>query len=200
MAGAPLTIRCGTAHFVQPGSSRSGDVEVVHLQKSGAVLAAVDGLGHGESAACAADIARRTIQAHLRDPLSSVVQRCHAELRSTRGVVMSIATIDLERGRLSWLGIGNVRSVLYRAPWTLGSSREELLLRAGVVGAQLPPMRVTVTSIAAHDTLVFATDGIRSSFADDLPLSGDPQEVASRILAQHGRRTDDALVVVARVT
>ncbi len=199
MRGAPLTIRYGTAHFVRPGSTRCGDMELVHVQQSAAVLAVIDGVGHGESAAGAAEIARRTIQAHLRDSPSSLVQRCHAELRSTRGVVMSIATIDLERGRLSWLGIGNVRSVLYRARGTLGPSREELLLRAGVVGAQLPPIRVTETSIAAHDTLVFATDGIRSGFADDLPLSRDPQEVASRILAQHGRQTDDALVVVARV-
>jgi hypothetical protein len=52
--------------------------------------------------------------------------------------------------------------------------------------------------LSPGDTLVMATDGVRSGFAADLPLHGSPQALADEILARDGKRTDDALVLVAR--
>ena len=42
--------------------------------------------------------------------------RCHDRLRATRGVVMSLASLDQERGILTWLGVGNVAGVVFRTP------------------------------------------------------------------------------------
>ncbi len=48
------------------------------------------------------------------------------------------------------------------------------------------------------DLLVLATDGVRRSFMDE-PLGGEAtDELAARILANHGRTSDDALVLVVR--
>jgi serine phosphatase RsbU (regulator of sigma subunit) len=193
-------LRYGTAASALPGNARSGDLELVHLHAGGALLAVVDGLGHGESAAIAAERAKLTIQSHLQDPLATILQCCHEELRLTRGVVMSVAAIDFERGLLTWLGVGNVRGVLYHFEGTAKPQREELLLRPGVVGAQLPALRATVTPVGRGDTLILATDGVRSDFADTLTLSADPQALAPKILAQYGRPIDDALVLVAQLS
>ena len=73
-----------------------------------------------------------------------------------------------------------------------------LLLRGGVVGSQIPPLYASLVPIRPGDTLVFATDGIRSDFARDLVLEDTPQQLAGRILATHAKGTDDALVLVAR--
>ena len=48
------------------------------------------------------------------------------------------------------------------------------------------------------DTLIFVTDGIRSGFAKGLSTSDPPQLMADRILAEHSKGSDDALVLVAR--
>jgi len=197
-SGEQLSLRIGKAHFLPPGHARSGDLEVVEVQRHGGVVAVVDGLGHGDSAARAAETAAQTIRAHVGEPLMALVQRCHVELRHTRGVVMSIALIDLENTLLSWLGVGNVRAVLCRPDSAVGPRRQELLLRSGVVGAQLPPLRLAVTPLVRGDTLIFATDGIHAGFADAVNLGDKPQPIADRILNQHFKGNDDALVLVAR--
>jgi hypothetical protein len=52
--------------------------------------------------------------------------------------------------------------------------------------------------VSPGDTLVFATDGISTDFRRELVWSLPPQNAAERILARHGKTTDDALVLVAR--
>lgn len=192
-------LRHGSATSTLSGQFRSGDLEVVHVHAHGALMAVVDGLGHGDSAALAAENARIVIRSHVLESLPAILQRCHEELRLTRGVVMSLAAIDFRTGLLSWLGVGNVRGVLYRTAGTAGRRREELLLRPGVVGAQLPTLRSTVMPVERGDTLILATDGVRSDFADTPLPAAEPQALAMSLLAQYGLGTDDALVLVAQV-
>jgi phosphoserine phosphatase RsbX len=47
---------------------------------------------------------------------------------------------------------------------------------------------------------VLATDGIRSRFADAIDAREPPRRIAARVLAEHARDSDDALVLVARYT
>jgi hypothetical protein len=112
---------------------------------------------------------------------------------------MSVAAIDWGRGSVAWLGVGNVQGVLVRSSGTGNSIEEvELLLRAGVVGSQLPTLLPAAVAVGRGDTLIFATDGIETAFQRFLALAGPPQRAAETILARHNRRTDDALVLVAR--
>jgi negative regulator of sigma-B (phosphoserine phosphatase) len=191
-------IEWGVASRALPGQPASGDINVVKSFTDGVLIAALDGLGHGEEAATAAAVAAATLETHAAEPVMTLVQRCHEALRATRGVAMSIASFNVSRGMLSWLGVGNVEGVLLRR----GSGRTEaempLLLRAGVVGFQLPSLDVEVLPLSAGDTLIFATDGIQSDFARGLARNSPPQMAAEKILARHGKATDDALVLVAR--
>jgi phosphoserine phosphatase RsbX len=176
----------------------SGDLHVVVQFDDGAVVALLDGLGHGYEAAQAARAAAPIIEAHAREPILQVLQHCHEGLQKTRGAAMSIASLDARDGSISWAGIGNVDGVLVRAQ--LGSHERDRAIstRGGVVGYRLPPLREERLSISRGDTLVMVTDGIQSAFTARMPIACTPQELAETILVRYGKTTDDAHVVVAR--
>jgi phosphoserine phosphatase RsbX len=193
-------VEYGVAKFVLPGQDESGDHHLICCNQSGILVAAIDGIGHGEEAANAAKAAVCILKARAEEPVISLVERCHEGLRSTRGVVLSLASIDPGHGMMTWLGVGNVQGVLMRAGAQKGSVQEVLLLRGGVVGSQLPALQAAVLPIARGDTLVFVTDGIRGEFVHGLSALESPQRAADKILKHHSRGNDDALVLVARLT
>jgi len=193
-------VEYGVARFALPGQGESGDHHLVCCNQSGILVAAIDGLGHGEEAANAAKAAAALLRSASDKPIISLVEQCHERLRATRGVVLSLAFIDADHGMMTWLGVGNVQGVLMRADAKKGGIQESLLLRAGVVGSQLPALQATVLPIVQGDTLFFATDGVRSDFSVTLSARENPQRAADRILEQYRSGNDDALVLVARIT
>lgn len=191
-------IEYGVAASRAEGQQESGDTHVVYYGDDSVLIAAIDGIGHGDSAAAAAQAAARVIQSHGAEPLETLVQICHDELRSTRGAVMSLATINPDSGEMRWLGVGNVQGVVQRAGSAMGTVQEVLLLRAGVVGAQLPVIHPAAVTLKFGDKIVFATDGVQSEFVREVSAIDAPQRCAERILKQHFRGNDDALVLVVR--
>ncbi len=194
--GALLEI--GVASLPRPGESVSGDRHLVEYFPGGALLAVVDGLGHGSEAAEAADVAVTTLARHPHESVISLVRQCHAELHRTRGVVMSLASISSRYDAVSWLCVGNVESVVVKADASAHRRYEAPVLRGGVVGEKLPPLIAAVKQVSRGDTLILVTDGIRSGFAYGLPRLARPQLIADLILTRYGKGTDDALVLVAR--
>jgi hypothetical protein len=191
-------LECAVAVRARAGESECGDRHVIRSFRDGVLVAVVDGLGHGRHAAAAARTAAALLEEHAGDPLPALVERCHAELAGSRGVVMSLASVD-GTSTLSWLGIGNVEATVVRPRTGDGRLAErQLLLRAGIVGSQLPALRPARLRLARGDMLGMATDGIRSGFGRSLALATAPQRLADAILAEYGRADDDALVVVAR--
>jgi hypothetical protein len=188
----------GVAGRPMPGETESGDHYFVQPLPDGVLLAVVDALGHGPGAAVAGRTAVAALRDHAREPLDLLVNLCHDRLRTTNGVVMSVACCRPADQTLAWLGVGNVECLLIRGDSATRPAREFLLARGGVVGYQLPTLRVASLAIATGDTLVFATDGIRHAFLDELNPSDPPQQMADVVLSRHARPTDDALVLVAR--
>ena len=193
-----LIIEWGAASLPLAGEVESGDKHVVKVFPHGALLAVMDGLGHGEEAAAAANVAVRVLQTSGNESLISLLKRCHEWLRSTRGVVISLAAFDAVDETMTWLGVGNVEGVLLRADPAVDPGHESLMLRSGVVGSRLPLLHASIVPVLRGDTLIFATDGIRSEFTQCLAMGAGPQLLADRILAQYAKGTDDALVLVAR--
>ncbi len=177
-----------------PGESVSGDDHVVERTARGAIVAVIDGLGHGFHAAVAARKARESIGRWTEEPLRQQVARCHEALASTRGVVLGIASFDAVAGSLEWVGVGNVEGALVRRT----PPNESMVSRAGVVGLRLPTLHVTTHTIAPGDTLAMATDGVRADFGAAVSSIATTEALARGILAEYGRGTDDALVLVAR--
>jgi phosphoserine phosphatase RsbX len=191
-------IEVGVAGLTLPGESTSGDRHVFEPFSGGVLLAAVDGIGHGNEAAMAAEKACAILRAHASEPVIVLAERCHGGLRSTRGVVMGLAAFDTVHNLLTWLGIGNVQGVLRRFGLPIDGTEESLLLRAGMVGSQLPPLRASVLPVARGDTLILATDGVQSGFSCRIASAMAPQRAAQAILDSSSKGTDDALVLVAR--
>jgi len=188
----------GVATLTLPGERESGDLHLVKPVAGGVLVAVVDGLGHGAAAAAAARAAVATLNRHAQESVLPLLQRCHQALAGTRGAVVSVALFDRADGSMTWLGVGNVEGVLLYADAGERRGRERLVTRGGIVGSELPPLRAEVLAVAPGDTLILATDGIQSGFADDLAVEAPPQQLADQILTRSGKRTDDALVLVAR--
>jgi serine/threonine protein phosphatase PrpC len=191
-------VHWGVATLTLEGESESGDLHLVKAFKDGVLIAVVDGLGHGEEAAIAARLAVSTLESYADEPPLSLLQRCHAALKGTRGVVMSVAHFDASRSTMTWLGVGNVEGVLHHANWSERSGRASLVTRGGIVGSEVPAVQAAVIPVNTGDVLVFATDGIASGFLSDVSAREEPQRLADQILARYGKGTDDALVLVAK--
>ena len=184
------------AQRVRPGEKDSGDRHLVQTVPCGMLVAVVDGIGHGPSAALAAELAIGELTRMNGGSLVDAVQRCHERLQRTRGVVISLAQFNVMENTMAWLSVGNVEGRL----WRLNARRmhEALLLRGGVVGDHIPHLVPAIVPVGYGDLLILATDGIDSSFADDVRLSAPARQIAEKIVERNWQGTDDALVLVAR--
>ncbi|MBV8761505.1 MAG: SpoIIE family protein phosphatase [Deltaproteobacteria bacterium] len=183
-------VKAGLATAALAGNASSGDRGVVLEFAGGAVVALIDGLGHGDMASKAASAAAAALGEDPAQPVDELVRRCHAQLRHTRGAVMTVASF--ERGAMTWVGVGNVDGILVRPDRV-----EAINTRGGIVGYQLPALSPRRLDVAPGDTLVLTTDGVRHGFRAAIDQR-EPQVIADAILADFGKATDDACVVVAR--
>ena len=175
----------GDLHLVLPGAPRS-------------LLCVMDGLGHGPEAREAADECAAVLRLHANAAPLDLVQYCHEGLRSTRGVAMTLATLDMSSGELAWVAIGNVEGMVLRPGQPRGSHHGAVIQRGGVVGYRLPPLKLSQVWLEPGDVIVMATDGIRSGFVSSVDVTVEPQPLAEDIVRRFSKGTDDALALVAR--
>jgi negative regulator of sigma-B (phosphoserine phosphatase) len=192
-------IQWSVAAEVHQGEEQSGDHHFIKRLNGSLLIGAIDGLGHGQEAAEASRAVVAVLEAHCDQPLESLFRICHKGLAGTRGVVMTLASLNSVDQSLTWAGVGNVEGRLLRADKESSHPEETLLLRSGVVGYNLPStLTVSTLQIFGGDVLILATDGIRADFATKLHIGRSAYQIANDILARHAKGTDDALVVVAR--
>ena len=192
-------IESAPATFTLPGEADSGDRHTIVRLPYGALIAVIDGLGHGTEAAEAARRAVKTIEEHAaHEPLEALVKRCHTALVGTRGAVMNLAVFDTRESTLTWIGIGDVHGLLLLRTSRPGYALQSLLLRPGVVGQKLPPLQASVTRVQPGDMVIFATDGIHPEFAEHIKMERAIDEIAGQIVEHYCKKTDDALALVVR--
>jgi len=191
-------VECGVATRCRRGEATSGDLGLVTLSPGGALVAGIDGLGHGTEAARAARRAGDVIRESASRDLPLLVERCHAALKGTRGAAISLAFISASEGELAWLGVGNVQGRVLSGDPSATQPKGSLAPTSGILGHELPPVRTAALDVQPGDVLVLATDGIESGFADSLDTSGSPRAISERILGNHWKPSDDALVVAVR--
>ena len=197
--------RCGAVEWAvcarpYPGQERSGDTFVVRPAAAGTLVAVVDGLGHGDEAADAADLARDSLATTAAASATDALATCHQALRGSRGAAVTLALVDADEGHVDWVAVGNVEAaVVSRARAGRPPLRSSVPLRGGVVGSRLPPLRVSGVSLAPGDVLVSATDGLAVAFLDSVDPSLPARVLAERLHRRYAKTTDDALVLVATV-
>jgi phosphoserine phosphatase RsbX len=194
----PAALERGEAGAPLAGETRSGDLAVFAPYDGGALVATIDGLGHGAPAADASEAAATILSEHPSERPEVLLKRCHSALRTTRGVVATLAWFDLTTGGLTWTGVGNIEGRLVRAARQRGDSDDSPTLFGGVLGWSLPAVRVVRTRLQPGDCVVMATDGVAADFGSSLMPGVPAGEQAKRVLASHARGSDDALVVAVR--
>jgi phosphoserine phosphatase RsbX len=190
----PPVLERGVAGRIHEGEGRSGDVAVFAPCRRGALVAVIDGLGHGGLAADAAEAAASVVRERLDDPAHDLLEACHRALRHTRGAVMTLAWLDVDGRSLEWTGVGNVEARRVRA----GARPDSPVVLGGVLGMNLPNARVATIPFEPGDALVLATDGVAADFSESIDPAAPAQRIADHVLGRHGKGTDDAIVAVVR--
>jgi anti-sigma regulatory factor (Ser/Thr protein kinase) len=191
--------RSEVAIFGRPieGENASGD-DAAFLRSQDALLVAVaDGLGHGPEAREASARAMATVRERGETDPAALLGACDRALRGTRGAVMAVARFARITRTLIHAGAGNINTHLYRPRATrrFGSV-------SCVLGARGPSPRLMAEteSLDPRPLLVMFSDGIssRADLSEELELLRQPPLViAHQLVVRHGRKTDDALVLVA---
>ena len=196
----PLINSCpldfGAATRPYPGNNVSGDTFVIEHWNGSALVAVIDGLGHGQLAHQAALAARQFVETHLDQPLRTIFQGVGRSCHGTQGVVMAIARIDWPLGKLTMANVGNIEARLFGSP-----RPANFIIRRGVIGLNAPNPVVTEHCWDAACTLVLHSDGLKSHWRwEDLAhLQEVPASViAQRLLQQQARDDDDVTVVVVK--
>lgn len=194
----PLVLERGVAGLAHEGEGRSGDVAVFAPSQRGGLVAVIDGLGHGDAAADASEAAAEVLRTEVERPAQELLELCHQELRRTRGAVMTLAWFDLEARTMEWTGVGNVEARFVRAGDTGDARHASPVVLGGVVGYNLPQVRLGTIPLEPGDAVVLATDGVKADFSVSLESGVGAQELADRVLERHGKGSDDALAAVVR--
>lgn len=192
-------IEVGVATRPLSVESESGDAWTVARGNGSAVVAVADGAGHGVAAAEAARRSIAVVEAGGADAPDQLLRKCHDAARGTRGLAMSLASIDPLAKRISWLGVGNVAGFLVRGAPRSRPPVEVLRSGMGIVGDRLPALVSQDLTFEPGDRLILATDGVSGELLDDLDDKSDAQTSAESILQRHATGRDDALVMVARL-
>lgn len=181
-----------------PGESVCGDGWAAAIDKQHVNLTVADGLGHGPEAAKASNAA---IDAFARSPFADVrdiVQKTHVALQATRGAALCVATIDMAKRALVYVGAGNIAGRVLS-----GVYDKSIATQHGTAGAQIRKPEIACVDLPDHALVVFHSDGIESRWKPDLIkplLRRDPVLIAAVLLRDHSRNRDDATVVVIRLT
>lgn len=181
------------------GEVVSGDIHFFKNTTDGALVAVIDGAGHGWSAAQAAKLIASNLEGIASDSISEIFKKTETICKKTRGAAMSAAHFSLINSSMTWAGIGNVEGILMRANPEIKPSKESLLLRNGILGYGSVAPRIATLPVSPGDTLILVTDGIRSDFFESVDLREPAQKISESILASHAKGNDDALALVVRL-
>jgi len=198
VADTPSPIEWSVSSRRRPGEDVNGDLGLVRVVGGGVLVAAVDGVGHGVEAARATRAAGAVLREDASRDLVGLAEQCHEALRSTRGAAISLAFVCARAGTMTWLGVGNVEGRVVGGDSPTKRPKGSLALQSGVAGHHLPRLTPATLPLVPGDLLLLATDGIAAAFADSLKTTGSTRAVGQRILSEHGRASDDALVVALR--
>lgn len=189
----------GIATRARGNKGLNGDDYVILQWNRSAMVAVIDGLGHGKDAQTAAQAAREYVKSHYDQSLGSIFRGASRACRATRGVVMSVARFDFESRpiKLHYAGVGNIETRVFDGPSTM-----RLAVQRGVVGLHTIEPAVTLHDWdPEHYVLVMHSDGLTNRWHwDDFPELHSVQacQAARMLLYNLASKDDDATVIVVK--
>ena len=212
----------GAATRGHPGMTLNGDAFVTKKRGESALVAVIDGLGHGQYAHRAAQKAREYVERHFDQPLISIFRGTGRACLATRGVVMALARFAIgdqnaEFGthatdrktqanpavrnqqaalHVTFATIGNIEARVFGGPEPVG-----FRICRGIIGANAPNPAITEHRWDPSNVMVLHTDGLttRWRWEDFAHLaSQSATEMAQGLLCALAKDNDDATVVVVK--
>ncbi|MEG6520360.1 anti-sigma regulatory factor [Desulfotomaculum sp. 1211_IL3151] len=176
----------------------NGDAFVIKRWNEFALIALIDGLGHGQYAHIAAQTARDYIENHYVQPLDALFRGSGRACRSTRGVVMALARFDWQEGtiNLNFASVGNITARVF------GSlNPKSFLTHRGIVGLNAPHPVVSAYNWHSEFCLILHTDGLSTDWHwNDFPNLAveSATRVAQHLLLKLANGNDDATIIVVK--
>lgn len=178
----------------KPGFKSNGDAYFIKRYEDSAIVAVVDGIGHGDKASEASKAALKVIEDKYRDDLEQVVLTVHRRLHGSRGCVLGIVRMNKD-GKIEYLGVGNIRTQIYTT-----ERYKRLVSFDGLLGSNVRTLRTDRLALSTPCLIVLHSDGVSTFNFDDKRIVYRPvMEIAKEAFEQHKKSTDDATLLIARI-
>ncbi|GHA54801.1 ATP-binding protein [Pontibacter akesuensis] len=193
----------GYVLVAKPHETLCGDNLAVIEKGPELYLLALDGLGHGENAYEAAQLAAKVFNTSPILPPDKSLRHIHEQIRRTRGAVGFVANISGATQSLSYCGIGNIAGKLYSADgvWT-GSGYKNIISYNGILGHNIPNTTSNQQlEWGRQKLLILHSDGIKSRWElTKYPalVRHHAAVIAALLYKEYSRQTDDTMVVVCK--
>jgi anti-sigma regulatory factor (Ser/Thr protein kinase) len=183
----------------KPGQDVCGDAwTVLETDEARVTVVVADGLGHGPDAALASQTAVAIAEENPGLSPKDTLDVMHRGIRHTRGAAIGVASVDRDRGLVSFATLGNISGRICEP----GAKARHMVSMNGTAGAQLnTSIREFQYPFPANSAVILHSDGLSSRW--DMKdyaglLSKDPALIGGVLFRDHRRQTDDGSVVVAK--
>ncbi len=186
-------MKFATEHISVPcaGQQANGDVVVIRRLEDRTLIAVIDALGHGPSAAeIATRAATHLSTAELKGSVLAVMEDLHAALEGTRGAAAMV--LLLVANTVEGCGVGNVdlRALGGYVP---------VVLSPGILGVRVRRYNVFKGELAPGARLVMFSDGISTQVPIAQIKDMGAHEACKFLLQGYRRSHDDATILVIDV-
>jgi len=188
-------IELGAVQVSKAGEEVCGDGWDWRLSDDRLTVIVADGLGHGLHAH---EAARQAIETFGKSPYEAparMIEDVHAALRSTRGAAVAVLTLDLERSRVHYSGLGNITSRIATPAGTF----KTLVSHNGTAGHAASRIQEFHDAVPRQAVAIMFTDGLGGHWnltAYPNLQRRHPTVIAGVIYRDFSRRRDDVTVVV----
>src|ERR1043165_8350609 len=148
--------RVGAVCIPKPGETVCGDAWAVEQTPDHLAFIMADGLGHGPFAASAAREALRVFRTVVHLDPTTIVQRIHEALRSTRGAALAVGKMALASREIRFVGLGNISAAIVLKD----GQTQSMISHNGTAGVEARKIHEGVYQVAADSLIVLHSDGI----------------------------------------
>jgi anti-sigma regulatory factor (Ser/Thr protein kinase) len=187
----------GAVNLPFPGEVSCGDCWGVSAAAAHTSFLVADGLGHGPSAATAAQAVLKLFSTHAgSERPGALLHRMHRGIAATRGAAVAVADIENPGTALTFSGVGNIAAWL-----TVDGLVKRAVSMNGIVGHAMSRINEFRYDFPVGALLVMASDGLGTGWALD-SYAGlavrHPRLIAALLYRDAARGRDDVTVLVAR--
>jgi len=182
---------------VFPGEVDCGDQMACWEEDEGLICCVVDGLGHGSHAKNASDKIVDFVGLHRSQPPEILFSTCDQAMQRERGGVMAVAWIAGDQ--LTYASVGNITGYLVQVDTASGAHRvRQLHMDRGMIGGGFKTLNVQRLKVTKGDLVIMHSDGVNPVYSLDpwQMLLDDSERLATMLLEDQGKETDDACVLV----